>query len=151
MMKKLAWLLGLVSLSALADQPIINDFPFPENYAQGQHYRTAHRGNIREEMFVSNDAIQAVKNGKAMPNDTVITLVDYRNDKIYRYVTMTKKAGSGKQHAESIRTGDWQFAEYGADKKLNRNAPVNRCMACHQSVADQDYVFSVDAMKNVKK
>ena len=51
---------------------------FPEDHAEGVHYATVNRGNIREEIFTSRTAIDAVKNGQPIPSGTVITLVDYR-------------------------------------------------------------------------
>jgi hypothetical protein len=66
---------------------------FPESHADGVHYTTVHRGGIREEMFVSREAIEAVKKGLPIPSGTVITLVDYRDGEIYRYVVMVKRTG----------------------------------------------------------
>jgi hypothetical protein len=81
---------------------------FPENHADGVHYATVNRGNIREELFTSREAINAVKNGKAIPGGTVITLVDYRDGKLFRYVVMEKRTGWGADHPPEKRNGEWE-------------------------------------------
>ena len=49
---------------------------FPDSYTAGVLYATVDRGNIKEEIFTSRAAIDAVKNGQPIPSGTVITLVD---------------------------------------------------------------------------
>src|SRR3954471_18330395 len=61
---------------------------FPENFADGVRYATVTRGNIKEDIFTSRDAIDAAKAGKKLPSSTVIKLVDYRDGKLFRYVVM---------------------------------------------------------------
>jgi hypothetical protein len=53
---------------------------FPENYASGGHYATVNRGNIREEIFATPPAIDAVKAGQPIPSGTVITMEEYRTE-----------------------------------------------------------------------
>ena len=57
---------------------------FPADYAKGVHYATVNRGNIREELFTSREAIEAVKAGRPMPSGTVITMEDHRDGELYR-------------------------------------------------------------------
>jgi hypothetical protein len=71
---------------------------FPEGYADGVHYTTVNRGNIREELFTTGAAIEAVKNGQPIPSGTVITMEDYRDGKLFRYVVMEKHTGWGADH-----------------------------------------------------
>ena len=76
----------LAALSTLAWQAIAGDelVKFPETYAEGVHYATVTRGNIREELFTSRAAIIAVKSGQPIPSGTVITMEDYRDGKLFR-------------------------------------------------------------------
>lgn len=71
---------------------------FPAHYDKGVLYTTVHRGNITEELYTGQEAIEAVKRGDPLPSGTVITLVDYRDDKLYRYVVMEKRAGWGHEY-----------------------------------------------------
>jgi hypothetical protein len=102
---------------------------FPENFAEGVHYATVNRGNIREEIFTSRAAIDAVKNGQSIPSGTVITLVDYRDGKLFRYVVMEKRTGWGGEYPPEMRNGEWEW---------------------HKAQERQDFVHTIDQMKSVK-
>src|SRR5919206_170990 len=77
---------------------------FPENYAGSVHYATVKRGNIREELFTSLDAIAAVKNGQPIPSGTVVTMEDYRDGKLFRYVVMEKRTSCATANGNSRRS-----------------------------------------------
>ena len=121
---------------------------FPENYAEGVHYTTVHRGGIREELFANPEAIEAVKKGQSIPSGTVLMLVDYRDGAVYRYVVMEKRTGWGAKYPPEQRNGEWEFQAFNADKSVNRNENLARCFSCHKSQAANDFVFTLDAMKN---
>jgi hypothetical protein len=120
---------------------------FPENYAKGVHYATVERGNIREELFTSQEAIDAARNGQPLPSGTVITMEDYRSGKLFRYVVMEKRTGWGSQYPSEVRNGEWEFQAFNADRTVNRNENVTRCMGCHKSRENQDFVFTLDRVK----
>jgi hypothetical protein len=123
---------------------------FPENYAAGVLYATVERGNIHEEIFASREAIDAVKNGQPIPSGTVITLVDSRDGKLFRYVVMEKRTGWGAQYPPEKRNGEWEFQAFNADKSVNRNENLDRCFSCHKPQENQDFVFTFDQMKSAK-
>jgi hypothetical protein len=123
---------------------------FPEDFAEGVHYATVNRGNIREELFTSRAAIDAVKNGQPIPSGTVITMEDYRDGKLFRYVVMEKRTGWGAEYPSEKRNGEWEFQAFNADKSVNRNENLDRCFGCHKGQAQQDFVFTVDRMKGAK-
>lgn len=120
---------------------------FPASYANGVHYATVNRGNIREELFTSHAAIKAAKNGAALPSGTVITLVDYRDGKLFRYVVMEKRTGWGADYPPEKRNGEWEYQAFNADKSVNVNENLDRCFSCHKSQAADDFVFSLEQMK----
>ncbi len=64
---------------------------FPHDYADGVLYTTEHRGNIKEDIYVNREGYDAVNSGQPLPSGTVITLVDYRDNELYRYVVMEKR------------------------------------------------------------
>lgn len=111
---------------------------FPENYAEGVLYAAVERGNIKEEVFTSRAAIDAVRRGRPIPSGTVITLVDYRDGKLFRYVVMEK------------RNGEWEYQAFRADKSVNDKEDLSRCFSCHKPKAQQDFVFTFNQMKSVK-
>ena len=122
---------------------------FPETYAEGVHYATVKRGNIREELFTSREAVAAVKNGQPIPSGTVITMEDCRDGKLFRYVVMEKRTGRGTEHPPEVRNGEWEFQAFNGDKSVNQNENVSRCFSCHKSREQQDFVFTLDQMKSV--
>src|SRR5215211_1790341 len=105
---------------------------FPENFAEGVRYASVTRGNIREDIFTNREAIEAVKNGQPIPSGTVITMEDYRDGELFRYVVMEKRTGWGAEYPPEKRNGEWEFQAFNADKSVNRNENLDRCFACHK-------------------
>ena len=121
---------------------------FPESYAEGVLYTTVHRGKIKEDIYTGRTAIEAVKAGQPIPSGTVITLVDYRDGELYRYVVMEKRSGWGTQYPESYRNGEWEYQAYNADGSVNDRENLIRCFQCHKSEAPNDFVFTFEHMKD---
>lgn len=120
---------------------------FPDAFADGVHYATVTRGNIREELFTTRAAIDAVRGGRPIPSGTVITLVDYRDGTLFRYVVMEKRAGWGVEYPSEMRNGEWEFQAFNADKTVNIKEDVSRCFSCHKAQSGNDFVFTRDRMK----
>jgi hypothetical protein len=121
---------------------------FPENIANGVLYATVERGNLKEEIFTSRAAIDAVKAGQPIPSGTVITLVDYRGGKLFRYVVMEKRTGWGADYPPEKRNGEWEFQAFNADRSVNRIENLDRCFTCHKSQERQDFVFTFGRMES---
>jgi len=134
---------GLV-LQVRADGELVK---FPEAFADGVLYATVTRGTLKEEIFASRAAIEAVKAGQPIPSGTAITLVDYRDGKLFRYVVMEKRAGWGASYPPEKRNGEWEFQAFNPDKTVNRNETLDRCFSCHKPKAAQDFVWTLDRMK----
>jgi hypothetical protein len=151
-MKKLPTILTAIAalvVSAIAVSAFASGDPvkFPANFENGVRYATVERGNIKEDIFTGREAIEAAKRGKPLPSGTVITLVDYRDGKLFRYVVMEKRSGWGSQYPESKRNGEWEYQAFNADKSVNRAETLDRCFSCHKSQAANDFVFTLDRMK----
>jgi len=123
---------------------------FPENYAAGIRYAVVNRGDIREEIYTSEAAVNAVRNDKPIPGGTVITLVDYRGGRLHRYVVMEKRSGWGADYPPELRNGEWEFEAFNADRTVNTNDDVSRCFACHKAQGQRDYVFTLERMKDAR-
>lgn len=120
---------------------------FPENFSDGVLYTTEYRGNIREDIYVNQEAFKAVNSGLSLPSGTVITLVDYRDGQLYRYVVMEKRSGWGSEYSAEQRNGEWEYQAFNLDRTVNKNENLSRCFSCHKSQADNDFVFTLDKIK----
>ncbi len=89
--------------------------------------------------FVNNiayDAIQAKAGG--YPDGAVIVKENYAPDgkKLGAITVMKKVKGYDPEH------GDWFWAKYGPDGRVQASGKVASCIACHGRAKAQDYVFS---------
>lgn len=144
--------LALVVAATVASQARAADdvVQFPKEFEAGVHYGTVNRGGIREELYTSRAAIEAAKKGESFPDGTVITLVDYRDGKLFRYVVMEKRKGSAAGFPADLRNGDWRFQEFNPERIVNRNEDGTRCMRCHKGQESRDFVFTTDQMRRSK-
>lgn len=145
----LAGSLLLCTAGAFAADAGEGEVAFPADHEQGVHYATVPRGNIRQEMYTSREAIEAAKAGEALPHGTVITLVDHRDGGVHRYVVMEKQEGWGDQFPADIRNGDWNYAVFNPDGSRKDDGP-ERCMSCHKSQAENDYVYTYERMQQTE-
>lgn len=135
---------AICAFQAIADG---NFVAFPNDHSSGVHYATVNRGNVREELFTSPAAIEALKAGLPAPNGTVITVEDYRSDELYRYIVMEKRTGWGSQHPPELRTGEWEFQWFNPDRTPRAGENLDRCRSCHASQSSQDFLFTADRMR----
>ncbi|WP_141994257.1 cytochrome P460 family protein [Bacillus sp. B4EP4a] len=121
---------------------------FPENYDKGVNYTTVNRGNVREELYTSQEAIEAVQNGQSIPDDTVITLEIYRDEKLDEIFVMVKRDGWADQNPPEMRNGDWLYQEFNGDKSVDYEEDIGRCFSCHANQERDDFVNTLDEMKS---
>lgn len=120
---------------------------FPENYDKGVNYTTVNRGNVREELYTSREAIEAVQNGQPIPDGTVITLEIYRDEELDEIFVMEKRTGWGDQTPQGTpRNGDWQYQEFNGDRSLDKEEDIGRCFSCHANQERDDFVNTLDEM-----
>lgn len=120
---------------------------FPEKYAEGVRYAVVPRRDIQQEIYAGRAAIDAARADKPLPDGTVITLVDTRGGQVHRYVVMEKRAGAGTAYPAQLRNGDWLFEVFNANRTVNLNDDVKRCLPCHQPQAKTDHVFTFEHLK----
>ncbi len=121
---------------------------FPENYDKGVLYTTVTRGNTYEELYTSREAIEAVQNGEPIPSGSVITLEIYEDEELDRIFVMEKRNGWAEQNSSEMRNGDWQYQEFTEDGSVNEEADIGRCFSCHANQERDDYVNTLDEMKD---
>lgn len=150
--RRLGWAvalaMGAIAMAAWASD-VSSPVQFPKNYKQGVHYATVERGNVREEIYTSREAIEAARKNQPLPDGTVILMEDYRDGKLLRYIAMEKKPGHGATQPADVRTGDWAFQSFGPDRRVDRSENLARCMACHQPQARNDFVFTHGRMQTL--
>ncbi|MDQ0859652.1 cytochrome P460 family protein [Bacillus sp. V2I10] len=120
---------------------------FPEDLEKGIVFATYDRGDIHEDIYInSKEAIEAVQNGEELPSGTVITLVGYKDGELDQYLVMEKRTGWGSQYSPEERNGEWEYQAFTPDKKV-REDNIGRCFACHANQLRDDYLNSMDQMK----
>lgn len=124
-----------------------NRVKFPTSLDALKHYTTVKRGEVTEHILTSQEAIDAVKAGKPVPNGTHFVLVDYRDEKVFRYFVMEKGSDWGAEYEPSRRTGDWQFQSFKPDKTVNMSETTSRCQSCHQGAAGNQHLFTFSDLK----
>lgn len=135
---------GLIVMPAQAEP---NRVIFPADLAQFVHYATVRRGPSTEHIMTSQAALDAMKAGKPTPEGTRFVLVDNRDGAPYRIFVMQKGAGFGAEYDERRRTADWQFQWFWPDKSVNLQENTARCQSCHQSRAENEYIFTFSQLK----
>jgi hypothetical protein len=162
-----AGLVAALEVPAAADK-----VAFPAEYAKGVVYMTLDRPENKQvrDYMTSQAAVDAAKKGAALPDGTVVIVVQYaaqldaqgnpakdangrmiKTSNIVGYNVMEKRAGWGTDYPESKRNGEWEYRVFRADKTANDGANLNGCFMCHKPQAEQDYVFSYDKMKVAAK
>jgi plastocyanin len=143
---------------------------YPANWKDHVQYLIVDRHDVKQyrELYASTQAaVDAMKAGKPLPDGTVLTLVQYKaqvdasgapvKDAKGRFVkgdliahaVMQKKAGFGTEYPPELRNGDWEYAVFGPDTKLNEKANYKACFECHKPHEKMDYVISLAAVRGV--
>ena len=143
---------------------------YPANWKDHVLYITVDRYDIKQhrELYASTQAaVDAMKAGQPLPDGTVLTLVQYKaqldaagmpvkdakgrftNGDFVAYTVMEKKAGYGTEYPPELRNGDWEYAVFNAEGKLNDKANYKACFECHKPHAKQDYVISLAAVRGI--
>ncbi len=143
---------------------------YPANWKDHVLYITVDRYDIKQhrELYASTQAaVDAMKAGQPLPDGTVLTLVQYKaqldaagmpvkdakgrftKGDFVAYTVMEKKAGYGTEYPPELRNGDWEYAVFNAEGKLNDKASYKACFECHKPHAKQDYVISLAAVRGI--
>jgi hypothetical protein len=125
-----------------------NRAEFPENFDQYVRYAIYDRGSSKEEAFALPETIELSKSGKPLPPGTQLVLGIWTDYKLTGYFVMHKGIDWGLEVEEARRTGDWHFQQFGLDKQVKRTAFAERCESCHQSAASDDFMYTIDRMRD---
>jgi amicyanin len=141
---------------------------FPAKWESFVKYATLDRHDNKQyrELYASSqEAVDAMKAGKPLPDGTVLVLIPYEaqvdaqgnpvKDANGRFVkgkrlgvnVMEKRSGFGTEYPADLRNGDWEYAVFSVDGKLNEKANYKGCFQCHKPHEAQDYVISLASLK----
>ena len=140
---------------------------FPANWKSFVLYNTVDRYDIKQyrELYASSkEAVEAAKAGGPLPHATVLALVQYKaqvdaqgnpvKDANGRFVkgdpigvtVMEKRAGWGAEYPAEWRNGEWEYAAFSVDGKLNTQANYKACFECHKPHEALDFVISYSGL-----
>jgi plastocyanin len=140
-----------------------NKLKFPEGWDKSVMYATVDRPDTKQyrEFYTSQAAVQAARDGKPIPNGTVITLAAYAakvdaegkpvkdangrfvKDKLLAVNSMQKQTGFGDDIPAAIRNGDWIYQSFTPDGQVNDKANLTACFQCHLPFAKDDYLTNL--------
>jgi plastocyanin len=141
---------------------------YPANWKDHVLYTTVDRYDIKQyrELYASTQAaVDAMKAGRPLPDGTVLTLIQYKaqvdaagnpvkgpngrfvKGDLIAHAVMEKRAGWGAEYPAEWRNGEWEYAAFGADGKLNEKANYKGCFECHKPHEKMDYVISLAAVR----
>jgi plastocyanin len=156
-------LIGLVVSASAGPEKIA----FPANWKSFVLYNTVDRYDIKQyrELYASSrEAVEAAKAGKPLPHGTVLVLIQYKaqvdaqgnpvKDANGRFVkgdlvgmtVMEKRAGWGTEYPAEWRNGEWEYAVFSLDGKLNEKANYKGCFECHKPHENRDFVISYSSI-----
>jgi plastocyanin len=140
---------------------------FPAGWEKFVLYNTVDRYDIKQyrELYASSqEAVDAAKAGKPLPHGTVLALIQYKaqidaqgnpvKDAKDRFLkgdpvaitVMEKRAGWGTEYPDDLRNGEWEYAAFSFDGKLNTQANYKACFQCHKPHEKLDFVISYSSI-----
>jgi plastocyanin len=140
-----------------------NRLQFPADWPKQTMYATVDRHDTKQyrEFYTSAEAVQAAREGKPIPDGTIITLAAYAakldadgkpvkdaggrfvKDKLVAVNSMQKKAGWGADIPAEIRNGDWIYQSFTPDGQVNEKANLTSCYQCHLPFAKEEFLTNL--------
>jgi len=87
--------------------------------------------------FVNKEAYYSIKKKKSMEDGSIIAKENYTADKKFVALTVMYKIKGYNPEA-----GDWFWAKYDPDGKVEASGKVEACINCHGKRKDNDYIFT---------
>jgi hypothetical protein len=94
--------------------------------------------------YINNKGIKAFEKGEKYPDGTIIFDAVYEIKQDGAILNEGKLAFFPvmKKNSKMTETGGWEWAAFSPDGKLLDKDPKKDCLSCHESMKDNDYVFS---------
>ena len=157
-----------VSLFAVPSAAGPEKIQFPTQWKDHVLYTTVDRYDNKQyrELYANTQAaVDAMKTDQPLPQGTVLTLVQYKaqvdaagapikgpngrfvKGDVIAFTVMEKREGWGTEYPAEWRNGNWEYAAFSADGKLNDKANYKSCFECHKPHEKQDFVISLAALR----
>ena len=158
--------------SELLPQLVKTGVSFPEHYKSAftKYYTINFPATRQVRYYYANPAaLQAAKDGKSLPNGSVlfaevysakldadkkpVTGSDgfYVPDQLLFYTAMAREEGWGKEIPEMLRNEDWNYAVFTNAKQLRVGVNQAECLACHKPLDKASYTFTLDQITAAAK
>ena len=145
---------------------------FPEGYQNTfKKYHTINFPATRQVRyyFANNAALAAAKDGKTLPNGSVLFAEVYSAklgadgkplpgadgyyvpDQLLFYTAMARDAGWGKDIPEMLRNEEWNYAVFTTAKQQRPGVNQAECLACHKPLDKVSYTFTLDQLTAAAK
>jgi Cytochrome P460 len=72
-------------------------------------------------------------------------------DRLLSYPVGSRGERWGEEFAELLRNDDWNYALFGANRKLLGNSNQAECLACHKAISGSNYTFTSSHLKTGRK
>lgn len=170
-MSKLGWTLGgaaatvVVPVVALAGPELVS---FPDNYKEEfTHYSSRDRDNPEQiaELYANEIALESAQDGPPLADGSVLVMEIHKakldengkpvigddgrriKDSLAAIAVMEKRAGWGTEYPEEVRNGEWEYAFFGPNDHALQDRDYTACFGCHKPLAEQDFVYSIDDLR----
>jgi cytochrome c553 len=145
---------------------------FPENYKSTfTKYHTINFPATRQVRYyyANPAALQAAKDGKDLPNGSVLFAEVYSAkldaekkpvtgpdgffvaDQLMFYTAMEREAGWGKEIPDMLRNEEWNYAVFTLEKQHRPGVNQAECLACHKPLDKASYTFTLKELTEVAK
>jgi cytochrome c553 len=132
---------------------------FPTGFVLYVSSNNAETNTVRK-TYINALGFQAAREGKPLPDGTVIMAVIYAArlgpdkkpvvdkdggwtiDKLTSYAGMEARSDWGNHIPASVRNGNWNYAAFTVDRKPRAGGNQVPCLACHKPLAPVGYVFT---------
>jgi cytochrome c553 len=137
---------------------------FPREFPRGfVRFDTTNKEDrhVVAKAFVNAVALDAVRAGTALPDGSVIIVMNYAPkldadnkpiadkdgtwipDQLKYYEGMQARAGWGDDIPEPLRNANWSYAIFSPDKAVRAEINQANCLACHKRAASTTFVFDL--------
>ena len=144
---------------------------FPEGYKDSfTKYHTINFPATKQVRYyyANKAAVQAAKDGKALPDGSVLFTEVYAAkvdaeqkpvtggdgffvaDKLIFYTAMASGAGWGTDVPAMLRNGNWNYAVFTTDKQHRPGVNQAECLACHKPLDNVSYTFTLKQLAQAK-
>jgi cytochrome c553 len=145
---------------------------FPENYKSTfVKYHTINFPATRQVRYyyANPAALQAAKDGKDLPNGSVLFAEVYSAkldadkkpvtgsdgffvpDQLIFYTAMQREAGWGKDIPDMLRNEEWNYAVFTTAKQQRPGVNQAECLACHKPLDKASYTFTLTQLSSAAR